>query len=127
MKRAARSSRTTHVDPEPFYKALGDRTRLRMLLLLLSEGELCVCELTHALDEIQPKISRHLAQLRESGMVLDRRQGQWIFYRLNPALPDWAREVLAATRKGLQAQAPFRGDLQALAKMPQRPEGACCA
>ena len=127
MKREARSLRTNRVDPEPFYKALADRTRLRMLLLLVSEGELCVCELTQALDEIQPKISRHLAQLRESGMVLDRRRGQWIYYRLNPGQPAWAREVLAVTCKGVQTQAPFRADLRALAKMLQRPEGACCA
>jgi len=113
-------------DSTGLFAAFADETRLR-LLSLLCVRELCVCDLCEVLDEIQPKISRHLAQLRESGMVLDRRQGQWIFYRLNPALPDWAREVLAATRKGLQAQAPFRGDLQALAKMRQRPEGVCCA
>ncbi len=69
------------MEADQFFKALSDLTRLRMLVLLNCEGELCVCELTHALDEIQPKISRHLAQLRELGVVLDRRQGQWIYYR----------------------------------------------
>ena len=52
------------MNADQFFKALSDLTRLRMLVLLSHEGELCVCELTHALDEIQPKISRHLAQLR---------------------------------------------------------------
>ena len=112
---------------DQFFKALSDVTRLRMLVLLSSEGELCVCELTHALDEIQPKISRHLAQLRETGVVLDRRQGQWIYYRLNPDLPDWAREVLAATAEGTVTQSPFDDDLQSLIEMPNRPESACCA
>ena len=85
------------VSVENFFPALADPTRLRCLLLLAAEGELCVCELTHALDESQPKISRHLALLRESGVVLDRRQGQWIYYRINPDLPGWVREVLIAS------------------------------
>ena len=113
--------------PDQFYKALSDLTRLRMLVLLNREGELCVCELTHALDEIQPKISRHLAHLREIGVVLDRRQGQWIYYRPNPGLPAWARDVLAVTTEGVITQFPFNLDLQALTDMTNRPESACCA
>jgi len=75
------------IDPEDLFKALADPTRLRCLMLLSMERELCVCELTHALDEIQPKVSRHLASLRDQGIVRDRRQGQWVYYRLNPELP----------------------------------------
>jgi ArsR family transcriptional regulator, arsenate/arsenite/antimonite-responsive transcriptional repressor len=115
------------MEPDQFFKALSDLTRLRMLVLLSSEGELCVCELTHALDEIQPKISRHLAQLRELGVVLDRRQGQWIYYRLSADLPAWAREVLLATSAEVITQSPFNEDLYALTDMPNRPESACCA
>jgi ArsR family transcriptional regulator len=113
--------------PDQLFKALSDLTRLRMLVLLSCEGELCVCELTHALDEIQPKISRHLAHLRELGVALDRRQGQWIYYRLNPDLPAWAREVLTATSGSVITQSPFNEDMQALTNMPNRPESACCA
>src|SRR3989304_3575780 len=80
---------------ENFFPALADPTRLRCLLLLAAEGELCVCELTHALGESQPKISRHLAMLRAAGIVSDRREGLWVHYRLNPELPPWAREVLS--------------------------------
>ncbi len=112
---------------DQLFKILSDLTRLRVLLLLSREGELCVCELTHALDEIQPKISRHLGLLREAGLVLDRRQGQWIYYRLNPKLPAWAHEVLAQTAAGTVKQAPFAGDQRALSKMPNRPGSACCA
>lgn len=115
------------MEPDQFFKALSDLTRLRMLVLLSCEGELCVCELTHALDEIQPKISRHLAHLRELGVVLDRRQGQWIYYRLNPDLPAWTREVLTATSGEVNAQSPFSEDLHALTAMPNRPESSCCA
>jgi len=115
------------MEADHFFKALCDPTRLRMLVLLGCEGELCVCELTHALDEIQPKISRHLAQLREIGAVQDRRQGQWIYYRLNPELPDWARTVLAATAEGVMTQPPYTSDRQTLLNMPNRPGNACCA
>ena len=63
------------MNPVQFYKCLSDETRLRCLLLIEQEGELCVCELTEALDEIQPKVSRHLAQLRKCELLIDRRQG----------------------------------------------------
>ncbi len=64
------------------FKALADETRLRILALLL-EGELCVCEIMAALELPQSTVSRHLAYLRNSGWVLDRRQGVWMYYRLN--------------------------------------------
>jgi ArsR family transcriptional regulator len=115
------------MEADHFFKALCDPTRLRMLVLLSREGELCVCELTHALNEIQPKISRHLALLREFAVVLDRRQGQWIYYRLNPGLPAWAQAVLSATAEGVVTQPPFADDRKALLGMPNRPESSCCA
>ena len=62
--------------PPIVFKCLADDTRARMTLLIAREGELCVCELTHALELSQPKISRHLAQLREAGILMDRRKGQ---------------------------------------------------
>lgn len=80
--------------PDAFCKALADPTRARIALLVTREKELCVCELTCALDEIQPKISRHLALLRESGLLADRRQGQWVYYRLHPELPTWVTKTL---------------------------------
>ena len=116
-----------NIQSDQFFKILSDLTRLRVLVLLSGEGELCVCELTHALDEIQPKISRHLALLREAELVLDRRQGQWVYYRLNPELPEWAQSVLTQTAEGVAKQMPFRSDYRALRRMPNRPGSACCA
>ncbi|MGD2074296.1 MAG: metalloregulator ArsR/SmtB family transcription factor [Gammaproteobacteria bacterium] len=116
-----------NIQPEQLFRIFGGLTRLRVLVLLSREGELCVCELTHALAEIQPKISRHLALLREAAMVLDRRQGQWVYYRLNPALPDWAQRVVEATAASVAHQAPFVSDTRALSKMANRPGKACCA
>ncbi|MDQ0703808.1 ArsR family transcriptional regulator [Pseudomonas sp. W3I7] len=112
--------------PPTLFKCLADATRARLTLLILREGELCVCELIHALDDSQPKISRHLAQLRSCGLLLDRRQGQWIYYRINPALPAWVTQVLDTT---LQANQPWlHHDAQRLAAMGDRPQRAstCC-
>lgn len=114
------------INPDNFFKALADPTRLRSLMLMNAEGELCVCELTHALQMIQPKISRHLAQLREAGLVLDRRQGQWIYYRLHPELPAWARAVLREAARGLDAQPIYTADRGRLSDMSNRPGATCC-
>ncbi|WP_217475407.1 metalloregulator ArsR/SmtB family transcription factor [Stutzerimonas stutzeri] len=83
-----------HLTPVTVFKCLADETRARITLLVAREGELCVCELTCALAEIQPKVSRHLAQLRSCGLLADRRQGQWVYYRLHPHLPDWVHQML---------------------------------
>jgi ArsR family transcriptional regulator len=62
------------------FGAFGDTTRLRILSLLVEQKELCVCDLCAVLDEIQPKVSRHLAILRRAGLVDVRREGRWKFY-----------------------------------------------
>lgn len=69
---------------EQCFKALADATRLRILNLLL-HGELCVCDIQHVLDAPQPNVSRHLSYLKHAGLVLDRRDGYRIFYRLAEA------------------------------------------
>ena len=113
--------------PDELLKLLSDTTRLRSLMLLLEKGELCVCELTYALDEIQPKISRHLAALRENQVVLVRRSGQWIYYRINPQLPGWAGDVLNATLTGMKRDKRYIEDARKLKSMPNRPEDRICA
>jgi len=109
-----------------FFQLLSDDTRLRSLMLMRQQGELCVCELVHALGVIQPKVSRHLATLRDAGIVMDRRQGQWIYYQLHPDLPDWACQVIDATVAEAATRQPFLNDLAGLADMPARPGEACC-
>ncbi len=114
------------LDSDTFFRALADETRRRCLLLLVEHGELCVCELTFALGLPQPKVSHHLGALRKAGMVSDRKQGLWVYYRLHPALPSWGLEVLQATLQGLASVAPYCDDRAALGEMPNRP-GACCS
>ncbi|MDH1265983.1 metalloregulator ArsR/SmtB family transcription factor [Pseudomonas sp. GD03944] len=112
--------------PTDLFKSLADETRGRATLLIAELGELCVCELMCALDDSQPKISRHLAQLRSTGLLLDRRQGQWVYYRLNPELPAWVHEMLQVT---LKANADWLKDnTSRLQNMDDRPvrAAACC-
>jgi ArsR family transcriptional regulator len=71
---------------ETVFKALADRTRLR-ILGLLTAGEICVCDIHGSLDLPQPTVSRHLAYLRKSGLVAWRKEGLWVHYRL-AELPD---------------------------------------
>ena len=74
------------MEVETVFKALGDSNRLRIVNLLL-HGELCVCDIQYVLENSQPNISRHLAYLKRSKMVLDRRDGYRVFYRLGITSP----------------------------------------
>ena len=114
------------IDSQILFSALSNEIRLRCLMLLQLKGELCVCELTHALDLSQPMISRHLALLRNNNLVTDRRAGQWIYYQINPELEDWAKTILQATAQANQNRVPFVNDAQVLADMPNRPGVSCC-
>ena len=115
------------ISPEQLIQALADQTRLRSILLLIQEGELCVCELMYALDVIQPKISRHLSVLRDAGLVSNRRQGQWIYYQLQKDLPTWALDMINCAYKGAKNRAPYTDDIKNLKNMPNRPESVCIA
>ena len=112
------------MQPIEFFKCLADETRLRSLLLIQQESELCVCELMEALDESQPKVSRHLAQLRQCGLLLDRRDGKWVYYRLNPELPNWTVKVLAETAQSNQQF--IANSVKRLENMANRPERSLC-
>lgn len=85
------------MDALSLFKCLADETRLKCVLLVREQGELCVCELTWALELSQPKVSRHLAQLRDCGLLNTRRAGQWVYYAINSDLPDWVHAVINAT------------------------------
>jgi len=115
------------IDANTFFSALANDIRLRCLLLIQQESELCVCELTHALDLSQPMISRHLALLRETGLVETRRAGQWMYYSIHPELPTWCKKVIRETAKANTEASPFAEDLAAVKEMPNRPGASCCA
>ena len=111
--------KTKTFDKELFFRALADRTRLR-LINLLGADEVCVCFFVEILKTNQPKISRHLAYLRRSGIVGARRDGQWIHYRIvKPADPD-AERILTDVVAWLANDPEMQRDRQRLVKI-------CCA
>ena len=106
-------------DKEQFFRALADRTRLRLLNLMRGD-EVCVCFLVEILRTNQPKISRHLAYLRRAGVVAARREGQWMHYRIVDPPDEEATKVMKETMTWLAADAEMQRDRDRLLKV-------CCA
>ena len=110
-------------EPISFYKTLTDDIRLKTVMLTHYHGELCVCELMAAMaEDSQPKVSRNLAVLKKAKVITDRKHGQWVFYRINPDLPLWAKAVIAQTTEN---NIPLiNNELQRLTNMQNRPDRA---
>lgn|SRR5262245_34456193 len=104
---------------ENLFKALADRTRLR-LIGLLGDSEVCVCFLVEILKTSQPKISRHLAYLRRAQIVTARREGKWMHYRLTDPPNEHAAKIFHEVRDSLTEHPEFQGDREKL-------ERVCCA
>ena len=116
---------------ETLFKALADRTRLR-ILSLLQAGEICVCDIHGSLGLPQPTVSRHLAYLRKAGLVSGRKDGLWVHYRL-ASLPDpVGQTVLQAVNHALGHTDAGERDRRRLLKMADvasvepAPRARCC-
>jgi ArsR family transcriptional regulator len=103
---------------ERLFRALADRTRLRLLNLIF-DREICVCYFVDILGMSQPKISRHLAYLRRVGLVAARRQGRWMHYRLSPGLDTTAQAILKEALRQLRMSPRMERDRAKL-------ETQCC-
>lgn len=104
---------------ELFFRALADRTRLR-LLNLIGADEVCVCYFVEVIGPNQPNISRHLAYLRRAGLVGARRDGKWMHYRVIEPENERAASVFAEVRQWLAEDPEMRRDRERLRKV-------CCA
>jgi ArsR family transcriptional regulator len=104
---------------ELLFKALADRTRLR-LINLMGEDEVCVCFFVEVLKTNQPKISRHLAYLRRAGVVSARRDGKWIHYRIVEPPETHAANIFREVRTCLANDPTMQSDRARLQKI-------CCA
>lgn len=98
---------------QTFFIALADRTR-RRLLNLMREQEICVCFFTEVLEVSQPKISRHLAYLRNAGLVSARREGKWMYYRIVEPEDIYAARILRETLDWLKSQERMQKDYEKL-------------
>lgn len=109
-------------DIATIFQSLGEEIRLRILALLFEE-ELCVCDLVAVLQLPQSTVSRHLAQLKKSGWIRDRRVGVWIYYSISPELPPLQDALLPVLRSVLGS-----GHATAdLARLKDLGKGCCCA
>lgn len=106
------------------FKALSEETRLR-IMMLLTQGELCVCDLMFVLDEPQSKVSRHLAYLKHSGLTNSRRAGVWMHYWLKEPADDVHRAQLDFLKEQLSRLPQFRMDSEKLLELKK--QGGCKA
>jgi ArsR family transcriptional regulator len=107
-----------------FFKALSDETRLR-IMMLLTQGELCVCDLMLVLDEPQSKVSRHLAYLKHSGLTKSKRAGVWMHYSLKEPTDEVHRAQLDFLNGQLSHIAQIREDRKKLSEIKR--QGSCKA
>ena len=94
------------------FKALSEEIRLR-ILVLLTEGEICVCDLMHVLNLPQSSVSRHMAKLKSAFLISDRRDGKWVYYSLNSQI-DSLIPSLTTTLQEFRIREPFQRDQQQL-------------
>jgi ArsR family transcriptional regulator len=113
------ATKSAAFDMARFFQALGDKTRLR-LLNLMGDQEICVCYFVEILDQPQPKISRHLAYLRRTGIVAARRDGKWMHYRIVTPPNNGAARVLSEILAWFQNDPAMLADRGRLSK-------ACCS
>ena len=102
-----------------FFKALADKTRLRLLNLIGNE-EVCVCFFVEILGTHQPKVSRHLAYLRDAGIVSARREGNWMHYRIAEPANPIARHMLGEVLEWLKSDSRMKAERAKLADI-------CCS
>lgn len=98
---------------ESLFLALADKTRLR-LLNLMRGGEICVFFFTEVTGENQPKVSRHLAYLKNAGIVSARREGKWMFYKIVEPKTSSAAKILRDTLEWLETQSSLQADYDKL-------------
>jgi ArsR family transcriptional regulator len=133
MTRPTTKSRAAIDQLEEVFKALADKTRLR-ILALLGDNEVCVCHMHDSLGLPQPTVSRHLAYLRRSGLVATRRDGVWMHYRVSRSLDpvvqgvvDAAVEALGQVPAAAEDRKQFQRAFGQLYVLDSPAGGACCA
>ena len=107
-----------------FFKALSDETRLR-IVMLLTQGELCVCDLMVVLDEPQSKISRHLAYLKLSGITGSKRVGVWMHYWIKDSLDEPYKSQISLLKERLLNLPQFQEDIEKMLALKR--QGGCKA
>lgn len=111
---------------DQLFRAMSDRTRLRILCLLRDGRELCVCDIIRVIGAPQAKISRHLSYLRKSKLVLARKEGLWVHYRLAPASSGFHQKLLECLGCCFGEVPELQKDQEILGQRCGKPSGGCC-
>lgn len=115
MKLAVKS-----ISIDQMFRAFSDRTRLRILNMLRDGRELCVCDIIRVINAPQAKISRHLAYLRKANLVLARKDGLWVHYRLAPTTSAFHAKLIECLQCCLNDVPELKKDMAKLGR-------GCCA
>jgi ArsR family transcriptional regulator, arsenate/arsenite/antimonite-responsive transcriptional repressor len=107
------------------FRAFSDRTRLRILNMLRT-GETCVCDLVRVLNVPQPKVSRHLAYLRKAKLVVARKEGLWMHYRLSPAKTEFHTSLLSCLGCCFKSVPELARDVEKLGRRNLACSDDCC-
>lgn len=114
-----------NIDHTEIFATLSNETRLRCLYLAARHGEVCVCEVVDTLGIAQPTASKALNALKGAGLVRDRRDANWIYYRLNESMPPWIEAIVAATVDQLTRSKAYLADETAFRKSRVRSVEVC--
>lgn len=108
-------------------KALADENRVRILMALNGRDELCVCQLIDLLQLAPSTVSKHLFILRNARLIAGRKEGRWMYYRLNSdAAPETVKSALAWVTRSVAEEAVIRQDKERLATLATAPASARC-
>lgn len=114
------------INPETLFQALSDSTRLRTIrLLVMTDEEICLCELVDALLEPQYNLSRHLKVLRQAGLLTSQKEGRWVYHRLTTE-PDYLQQLYTLVRSLPDPDGVYITDLKHFkSRMALREDGRC--
>ena len=116
------------LDTTSLFAVLNSETRQRILRLLATNGEMCVCEVVDVLGIGQPSVSKAFGTLKSGGLVIDRREANWTWYRLSPDQPPWVAQVMQATLDQLGTSALCRRDQAGFEALRlEKPRAEACA
>ncbi len=102
-----------------YFRALSEEIRLR-IVMLLTHGELCVCDIMDVLDEPQSKVSRHLSYLKHSGLITGKRVGVWMHYMLSEPRDETLDAQIEFMRERLSHLPAFRDDIAKMERLKER-------
>lgn len=116
-----------HIEKTKVFAALSNQIRLRCIYLLATHEEICVCDFVDTLEISQPAASKALSNLKSVGLISDRREANWVYYRLNAELPGWLVKILDGLVIGLTDDKVFVADKKRCNRLVARPRQLTCA